>query len=480
MLWNRIVLLLVTAIGLSESAKCVTVCRVKDPSITQNSNVLSSCRYVVYPVQFTQDVINSENAMLSRKRFDGNNKLFSLYGDASSCSHFEELISTRGRRWLLIESIGNQLHESGFQGIDLRCEPANTKESQQNYADFLQKLRGHLGDKYTISVSIHSTNLEPYSVNTINEVVDLVHIPLPDTQLHSIQSFISLGLNRRKLVLDVSLPVSVNCPLDNQLTVIQAAANLIDYKKLNGAAIQLDRDDVSGVCGTGVFPLLSTLCTAQSSSRVGCTKGSSDDCSADDHVRDIRNAGNIAVEHPIQCPQGNLSNLCNSTFQPIIQVACNDTACTWVGAIDKCNCIPFPNFGGNNGGINSSTNRTSAEGNLARNVTSALLALLNNLNVEIIIADLNGVMHSLKNVINKLLPLLELSNEDSQSISQLNGLQRTLAKILNIETINNGVLNDKLDLGLLSSPNRFLSNGSDAGLLSGGNGSLLAGIDAVI
>lgn len=117
-------LLVLGVLGLCEGRKYGVLCRVKDPLVAKNYNVLKDCLFEVYPV---------ETAQHSADRHDGignHNRLFALYGGMSSCSYFGNLIKTQKGKQTLVDTIKKQLEKSGYRGLDLQCDPAQAQVSQ--------------------------------------------------------------------------------------------------------------------------------------------------------------------------------------------------------------------------------------------------------------------------------------------------------------------------------------------------------------
>ncbi|XP_055597692.1 uncharacterized protein LOC129747475 [Uranotaenia lowii] len=478
-------------LGRCEGVRYGVVCRVKDTSVVQNCNVLKDCMYEVYPVETAQ---NSMNAV---SHFGNQNKLFALYGGPSSCAYFFNLIKSQKGQQTLVDTISKLLQKSGYRGLDLQCDPSLAMDTQQDYSDFLANLRSQIGGGYIISVTIRSATVAPCIVSTLNNVVDLINVPVDTSmpQLSAIESLVANGLQRHKVVLDIQLPNVVNCPCesgtDNLFAMIRNAVHVVETNSLFGASLQLDKDDAAGVCAKGRFPLFSLLVTQLgigASHAAASGKGGSS-CAYSGFVRDTRDCSrfytcNQGVQNQNQCPAGKSFDLCSSTCQPTFQVNCNQTTCSTFLTLDGGNRIPiaipypFPIPGASSGTVGSTggmggtgtgpgkteiVNITNVV--MVNNQTSELLKLLNATDLEqtvgVVNTALKDVYPPLKDVVdqvNTLLKNLLLGNNAMNStMSQMDGMNKKLGLLESILDVVVKLLKNLLGLDL-------------GGLLGGGGG----------
>ncbi|XP_038113955.1 uncharacterized protein LOC6037675 [Culex quinquefasciatus] len=487
-----LVVVIVGVLSWVEARQYGLVCRVKDPSVVSGCNVFKDCLYELYPVEVAQN---------SMDIFGGHNRLFSLYGGPSSCGYFGKLIATPKGQLTLIETIKKQLLKSGFRGFEIQCDAVMAEVSQSIYASFLDLLRTQLGGGYIIAVSLKHIQLEQCLVNTLNSAVDLVIMPMDCTrdcniqQLTNVQNAIAHGLDRQKIVLEVVVPSVLRCPLNtgasNLFTFIQKAGHEVLVQDLFGASLQLDRDDVMNVCGSGRFPLLRLLNFQLNGGRMmGNGMGSgggSGSCSFSGFVRDTRDCSrfyscNNGQQNQMQCPLGKSFDLCSSSCQPFYQVNCNQTSCTLTGVIDGGGNkvpipipypFPFPGACGGNGmdgtgtpganGTNTNINATTVT--MLNQQTSELLKLLNATDLEQTVGILNKALKDvyppLKDVVgnvNDLLSNLLLGNQAmNDTMGQMDEMRRKLGLLESLLDVVLNLLKNLLGLDL-------------TGLLGGGGG----------
>ncbi|EAT42102.1 AAEL006328-PA [Aedes aegypti] len=505
----KVVILLLTAGVAICEGKFAVVCRIGDPQVVKECDVLRQCLYEVHPVETAQSVSFGGGLLNS---LGSQNKLFALYGGPSSCGYFGNLINSCKGRQTLVETVKKQLQKSGYRGVDLQCDPGLSQINQQDYADFLTLLREEIGSGYVISVVIQSINIEPCVVNVLSEVVDLVTIPLEGCALQAsiVQNLIGHGLSRQKILLDVTLPAVLSCPLDsgvnNLYSLVQNAVNIIDNQQLLGATLQLDRDDTAGVCAKGRFPLFKLL--------LALLKNSS--CNFKGYVRDTRDCSsfyscNHGVPNHFQCPAGLAFDLCSNTCQPVVQVNCDQNSCTLTGAVNGgCNQVPIPipypflnpgscdnnnnctSGGGGSGDSDICLNITSLL--VVNNQTSALLELLANTQLEGTLALVNDLTRDLQlalggivGEVNNLLARLLLHDDAiGNTLGQMDQMQRQMGLLEKLLKAVLELLDNLLGLNLLGGgagggalAGASGATGLVAGLTGGGGGSPVASAAAV-
>ncbi|XP_062535198.1 uncharacterized protein LOC134204398 [Armigeres subalbatus] len=479
------VLLLLMAGRILCNEKFAVVCRIGDVSAVKDCDQLHQCLYEVHPVEMAQ-FIGGPHSMSCR------NKLFSLYGGPSSCGYFGNLINCHKGRKTLVETVQKQLQKSGFRGVDFQCDPGLPQINQQDYADFLTLLRKEIGSGYVISVVLQSVNIEPSVVTVLCDVVDLITIPLNGcvSQIALAQNLIGQGVSRLKILLDVTLPEIVSCPLDsgvnNLFWVVQNTVNVIDNQQLLGATIQLDRDDTAGVCAKGRYPLFTLLNSLLKRCEVTTYAppvfSTPAPCNFKGYIRDTRDCSsfhscNNGITNKFQCPPGLAFDLCSSTCQPVVQVNCDSNSCTLTGAVNGgCQQIPIPipypilnpgscqgNYtgcnstcgGSNSGGSDECLNITSIF--YLNNQTSALLDLLDNTQLEgtlqivnSLTGDLQKALGGIVGQVNNLLSSLLLHDDAiGGTLGQMDQMQKQMGLLEKLLKAVLDLLNNLLGLNLL-------------------------------
>ncbi|XP_055591435.1 uncharacterized protein LOC129743427 [Uranotaenia lowii] len=313
-----LVLLFFAAIQTATAQEGNVVCRIEDPNRVTDCNILRQCSQRVYPV----DLIQGDNLELVNRCGGGLNNMVSLFAGNSTCTYFSNLIGTTQGRNALADIVQQELQKSSFRGIDLQCDPTVRGTNQTAYNGCLRLLRQRIGFGFFFSVRIENPDLDPVVIDTLNELIDLIHCSQDGNGSSSIvDALIRKGCNSRKIVVNVELPSVVTCPISG--VQLQNAADSVKDRKLFGAAVLLDNDDIEDRCGNGSFPQLRKLSNLFAGAN---------ECEFDGFIPDLRNRsrfyscseGRLNLH---ECPFGQMFDRINSTCIPFAIIDCNETTC---------------------------------------------------------------------------------------------------------------------------------------------------------